>query len=414
MTPTNDAKNRFPLPVRALLVLLLTLLLLEVTTRLVWWNRPAASLFGRQVTLLPRPLVTAEQVGILEEWSASPVHYVRFDPVLGWSITPATTAEWEGTVYTSNSIGIRSQREYSLEKPAGVTRIAAFGPSFTHADEVQGHETWAAQMEQARPDLEVMNWGVGGYGTDQAFLRYQTQGAAYRPDIVIIGFEEDNFNRNANRFRPFFRPETGLPLPKPVFIAGENGLELVANPFPDLDTFKTTLLDRPERFLALLCPHDFFCDPEQYRPAPLDVFTSYRFFRTLAYRVSRPAPAGPPPFQNPALQRVNYLLLQAFVAEVARNGAIPIVLIFPELKSIRQHEAGQPTDYQGAVDLLHQQGLPVIDLAAAFVAAKKNEGLDYPAYYASEGGHFNGRGNGVVAQAVLWHLCSQGLLQNCR
>jgi hypothetical protein len=268
-------------------------------------------------------------------------------------------------------------------------------------------------MEQARPDLEVMNWGVGGYGTDQAFLRYKTQGAAYQPDIVIIGFEEDNFRRNVNRFRPFFRPGTGLPLAKPTFIAGENGLELLENPFADFETFQNTLLYQPNRFLDLLCPHDFYCNREQYQAFPLDAFSSFRFFRTLAYELNRSDEAELPPFQDPSLQRVNFMLIQTFVTEVSRTGAIPIVLIFPELRSIRQHEAGQGTDYQAAITLLREKGLQVIDLAPAFVQAKTTENVAYSAYYASEGGHFNARGNQVVAQSLLWHLCSQGFLSGC-
>jgi hypothetical protein len=398
---------------RVALMLLAIGLLLEIVTRLAWWNDRPLALFDRQIMLLPLPLATEAQIEILEEWSKDTNTYLQFDPILGWSIKPSVTAEWEGHSYTSNSIGLRSLREYSLVAPEGVTRLAAFGPSFTHGDEVQGDETWEAQLEQARPDLEVMNWGVGGYGTDQAFLRYQTQGAAYRPDIVIIGFEEDNLSRNVNRFRPFFRPGTGLPLTKPVFVDGENGLVLVENPFDNFETFQDTLLNQPDRFLDMLCPHDFFCQRDRYQPLGLDAWHSFRFFRTFVSELEQPDQSKTSLIQEPYVQRVNFLLIQMFVEEVVRNGSIPLVLIFPELSSIQTHEAGGVTDYAAAVTLLREQNIQVIDLAPAFAHDKTSQNRIYADYYASEGGHFSALGNRVVAETLLWHLCSQGLLTSC-
>ncbi len=395
------------------LAIILTLLLLEVITRVVWWNRHVVTLFGRPLTLLPLPLVTEQQAEILAEWTKTPDSYVQFDPVLGWSIRPNTRAELEGVIYTSNSAGMRSLREYPLEKVEGITRIGTFGPSFTHSDEVPDDATWQAQMEQARPDLEVMNWGVGGYGTDQAFLRYKTQGAAYQPDIVIIGFEEDNLRRNVNRFRPFFRRQTGLPLTKPVFITEGNGLKLLETPFADFESLRDSLLDDPDGFLDTVCPHDYYCHRPLYQPMALDIFKSFRFFRTLAHEINRASQPKSSSVHDPYIQRVNLLLIQVFVEEVIRNGSIPVVLVFPERQSIEAHERGEETAYKAGVTLLKEQGLLVIDLAPAFAHAKITENADYLDYYASDGGHFNQLGNYIVSQTVLAHLCQEGILRNC-
>lgn len=398
---------------RSLFILFFTFVLLELITRLLWWNKQIVTIFNRQLILLPLPLVTEEQVKILTEWSNDTDTYLQFDPVLGWSIRPSVTAEWLGTTYTSNSLGIRSLREYELVAPEGVTRIAAFGPSFTHGDEVQGPETWEAQIEQTRPDLEVMNWGVGGYGTDQSFLRYKTQGVAYQPDLVIIGFEEDNLSRNVSRFRPFVRPGTALPLTKPVFVANDHEIVLLENPFADFKVFRETLLNNPDGFLDQLCPYDFFCGRERYQQMLLDAFQSFRFFRTLRYEMEQSGASSASLIQDPYVQRVNFLLLQMFVEEVTRNGAIPIVLIFPEPGSIQAHAAGGVTVYATAVTLLREQGIQVIDLAPAFAQAQATENLNYLDYYASEGGHYNKLGNRIVAQTLLWHLCGEGLLTDC-
>ncbi len=393
---------------------LITLLLLELIARVVWWNDRSLTLFNKTVALLPLPLATAAQVAVMDEWAGRADTYLQYDAVLGWSIRPDITAEWEGSTYTSNSLGLRSERDYALEPPPGITRLGTFGPSFTHGDEVQGHETWQAQLEQMRSDVEAMNWGVGGYGTDQAFLRYQTQGAAYHPKIVIIGFEEDNLGRNVNRYRPYFRSTTGLPLTKPVFALRNGQATLIENPFGDFETFYDTLRHNPARFLALTCPDDYFCQPERYQPLPLDMFYSFRFLRTLWFELNQANSPATTLIEDPYVRQINLGVLQTFVEEVIRNGAIPIVLIFPELTSIQTQEGSGVTPYASAVEALRQQGVQVIDLAPAFVSAKTGQNRLYSDYYASPGGHFNALGNQVVAQTVYWHLCSQGYLSNCQ
>lgn len=397
---------------RFVVIFMITFLLLELATRLIWWNERTIFLFDKQLALLPLPLLSETQRESLATWAQNEANYLQFDPVLGWSIRPDVTAEWEGHTYTSNSIGIRSLREYELAVPAGVTRIASFGPSFTHGDEVQGHETWQAQMEQARPDLEVMNWGVGGYGTDQAFLRYQTQGAAYHPQIVIIGFEEENVARNVNRFRPFYRPGTGLPLTKPLFVTDTHGLRLLENPFNTFDDLYQTLLFNPDRFIDLVCPHDLFCNEQRYRRDGWDNLAGVRFLRTLAFEMSHNEADSRAAHQAGEAE-ITLRLGQMFIKEIIQNQAAPLVVVFPEQRTMAAYEQGQLPAYYAGVMAIRDQGIEVIDLAGAFAEVKRAQNLDYADFYASEGGHYNAFGNQIVAQTIIWHLCKQGLLQNC-
>lgn len=406
------------------LIILLTLILLELVTRIVWRNEASVMILDKELRLLPLPLVSEPQLTILENWEQTPNGYIQFDPTLGWSLRPNAQTQNEGQTYTANSIGLPGLREYPRERVAGVTRIAAFGPSFTHGDEVSDTATWPAQMEQVRPNLEVMNWGVGGYGTDQAFLRYTTQGQAYQPDIVLIGFEEDNTQRNVNRFRPFFHPATGIPLTKPMFIQADEGLRLIENPFQDFQALKRTLLDEPNRFLEIVCPHDKYCASDEYQPMALDIFTSFRFLRTLVYEARQlkrqdvsltPANLEAGRWLLDDVQAVSWQLLQMFVEEAASNGAIPVVVAFPECSSIEAYEQDydQATFYRTGVIFLRQQGVHVIELPPAFVEHKTDANLDYAAYYAADGGHFNQLGNQIVSQAILAYLCQKAILENC-
>jgi len=156
-----------------------------------------------------------------------------YDETLGWTPRPHTVRDWGQWQLTVNSAGLRSRREYSQTPPPDTLRIALFGDSFTAADGVSDDETWGHQLEiklnQAGIRVEVLNFGVGGYGMGQAFLRWQSQGRHYGPDMVIFGFQSENLNRNVNIFRQLYR-SYGIPFSKPRFVLTDQGLELLNVP----------------------------------------------------------------------------------------------------------------------------------------------------------------------------------------
>lgn len=400
-------------------VVLTTLVLLEISARLVWWQRECLLLQDRTLCLLPLPILTAEQRHVLdafEQREREGKNFDQFDAILGWSIRPNSYIVEDGTPYESNEIGVRAERSYALTPPPGITRIAVFGPSFAHADDVALADSWPYLLEHSRPDLEVMNWGVGGYGTDQAFLRYTTQGAAYKPHIVIIVYEEDNLRRNVNRYRPFVHPETRLPLTKPIFIPDGDGLVLLENPFHSLATLRHTALENPSYFLDQVCPHDFFCIRERYEPLPTDGLFGSRVLRTLAfemrYRGMLPyLTSWQESYADPFQVEVTLRLLTLFARTVRQNGSIPLVLVCAYRPTFEEHAVGNPPMYQGLIDQLRQREIPVLDLAPKFVAANQGSS-DFTGYFAP-GGHYNEAGNRVVSQAVLNYLCQERMLTGC-
>lgn len=399
-------------------ILMVTLVLLEIATRIVFADGRRLELEDQKdIELLPLLLSTPKHQRTLAEWSASPEEtYLRFDPVLGWSLNPNVSRERDNEVYTTNSIGVRSLREYALEKPPDVTRIGAFGPSFTHGDDVSDGYSYPAQLESMRDDLEVMNWGVGGYGTDQAYLRYHTEGAAYQPDIVLIGFEEDNVSRNVNRFRTFLRRSTGTPLPKPMFMLhspADETLELIDQPFETFEDYHQTVINQPTQFLDRVCPHDFFCERHYYQPHALDFSYSYRFLRTLLYQSDQANKAPVRLIRIPYVQTVSFKVIEQFVIEARQNGAVPIVVAFPNVGTMERYEAQEKTDYAEGIAMLAANDMHVVDLTHALVRTKVEEGLQYHDFFAPNKGHFGQLGNRVVAQAVLTYLCEHDLLDNC-
>ncbi len=77
------------------------------------------------------------------------------------------------------------------KKKPGTIRIGIFGCSFVHGSEVSmGHEfpTFLNEMfrESGVPNVEVINFGVDGYGLHQAYLMWDRVGRRYELDHVVF------------------------------------------------------------------------------------------------------------------------------------------------------------------------------------------------------------------------------------
>lgn len=216
---------------------------------------------------------------MLENLLAGKTTYVAHSPTLGWTIKP----NGHSPLYRANSKGIRGDREYSLNPSEDVIRISTFGDSFTHSDTVKNEDTWQEALMRINRRLEVINFGVGGFGLDQAFLRYQQEGVAYKSHIVLIGFEAGNVFRSVNVFRPFYVPGTDLPLTKPRFILEGDRLVLLENPMKDLEQYRE-LLAAPGRVLPRLGAHDYFFHL-RYRRGPFDILRSVRLLKLVRYEI---------------------------------------------------------------------------------------------------------------------------------
>ncbi len=88
-------------------------------------------------------------------------------------------------IYKVNSQGLRD-KEYDFAKPKNKTRILAFGDSYTFGEGVAYGERFTDIIENSFANLEVINFGVPGYGLDQMLIQFMAEGLKYSLDYVII------------------------------------------------------------------------------------------------------------------------------------------------------------------------------------------------------------------------------------
>lgn len=157
----------------------------------------------------------------MDEESEQKSLYTFKDPYRGWAGNPNATAPWMGEGIASeikmNSAGFRD-RERSKTKAENGLRIALLGDSFTEAIHVKLEDTYGAIMEEKLQqcpalkdrEVEVLNFGVQGYGTAQELMVLRHHVWDYSPDFVILAFYAGNDIRNNYRplehdhLRPYF------------------------------------------------------------------------------------------------------------------------------------------------------------------------------------------------------------------
>jgi GDSL-like Lipase/Acylhydrolase len=152
------------------------------------------------------------------------------DRELGWGLRAGATA-WntgEGVAWTRiNRFGYRD-RDRTVEKPAGVFRIAVLGDSFTEARGVDMDKTFTALAEgylKSCPafsgGVEVLNFGVSGYGTGQELLALEKRVWQFDPDLILLQFFAGN--DLFNNYRKLNVSDAAI---TPYFLLDGDGLRL--------------------------------------------------------------------------------------------------------------------------------------------------------------------------------------------
>lgn len=170
------------------------------------------SIRGRKVLTITVPIliVTALALGAGVEawvrWRWDPLKgspgFFQSDPMRRQRLAPGYTGWFAGVPVHINSLGFRDDREYALEKGPSTFRILVLGDSVTFGHGSVAEHTYPFLFEQKlkawRPDVDwqVWNLAVPGYNTSQELAHLLQVGPVYKPDLVIIGFFDNDLIEN--------------------------------------------------------------------------------------------------------------------------------------------------------------------------------------------------------------------------
>lgn len=323
------------------------------------------------------------------------------DPLLGW---PARKLD-------KNGMQVIESRPIPVQPSSIDECVSLYGDSFTYGDEVTHSEAWSNVLS-TRLNCRVGNYGIGGYGTDQAYLRFlmNERDAA---KIVILGIFPENVLRNVNRYRYLLDARTVFSL-KPRFIFENDRLRLVEMPVWSWEEFLATT-KAPEEFLE----HEVFLPDSVYGPVSLTFPYSWKIVKLVLSDRVRSAMLGYTSWEvffrddhpTQAL-RITSEIADLFSKACRSRGKIPLVLIYPTARSFKQFREAGVLITRPLIDNLEQREIPYIDLHEEF--AKRLDGrrfCDLLTQSITCAGHFNADGNVLVAEAVYAHFVKSNLIE---
>ncbi len=395
---------------RFLRLLVPLLVLLCADQALQWTLLRDGRLFGRGVIPFDPPLFTewqrrrAADVAAMAAGDEGLRVRSLLDPELGWCPRPGQDLG----PYQHDWSGSRLQLAPLAEKKlAGVRRVVSVGCSFTQGAEVEGPQTWSALVDARHAELEVANLGQGGYGPDQAYLRYRRDGRRLEPEEVWLGFLPESTLRITAQFPPTMNHWSTELNCKPMFVlaaggdarAGADELRLVPSPAADHAALQALLTDQ-QAFLAAVHPADHWVrrTPAAYAPRGSSWthwFASTRLFVTWRESGDRdPAPHLRDP--EGEVYRLLRALVLRFAREVRESGARFRLLVLPSMPDLAGARGPDGAYWTGLLADLGAQGIECIDTTEALLAAQ----ADTEPRFWMPGRHYSPAANRVVAEVL--------------
>lgn len=130
------------------------------------------------------------------------------DPVRGQRLAAGYDGWFAGVPVHINSLELRDPREYDLAKGPDTFRILVLGDSVTFGHGSVYEHTYPYLTEQRlkawRPDVDwqVWNAAVPGYNTSQELAHLLEVGDRFKPDLVVVGFFENDLVDNSPPLHP--------------------------------------------------------------------------------------------------------------------------------------------------------------------------------------------------------------------
>ncbi len=353
--------------------------------------------------------------------------YNEYDPLLGWRKQKNASATYRRREYTVN-VRINSQGLRDPERPVepslGVFRVLALGDSFVEGYTVDLPQTVTqrleARLKESGCPSEVINGATQAYSTDQEYLFYRSEGARYRPSLVLLFFYWNDVLYSDRQ--DYFGT------PKPVFEMGGGELRLHRYPVkekpkesPPADPARaeegqgSALLElvRERLWVGAPAAHDALARLGLWSPIP----KSTPRLEILVYDRRDLAPV------EDAWEKVG-AIMKALKADVESHGSTLALVYIPARMEIQEAswdvtrklyrlaEGAWNRDKvrQRLEALSTSLKVPLIDLVSDLKAADQ---AFKPAYFTFDG-HWNARGHEVAAGAVFdWMKRTGSLPSTC-
>jgi len=321
---------------------------------------------------------------------------LEHDSRLGWKMKANIHAkvdffDVENIPVRSNSIGYWDTEFIKAKHPTKF-RVALLGDSFTWGYGVRENERFGNILQEINGGIEVLNFGIPAYGTDQALITWRQLASSYNPDAVILTVYNNDYIDNLSSVR--------WGRPKPYFIISESGsLLLMGTPVDTKSFYDTGILHEialPYRAL--------FPSPITRRSRILDwlvknsdvvrlTFTLVLKLQGAFSKMEKEEPSLPSSLQVEQI-RIMSGLVQQLATEVKDEGAKLLVVLAGE----------HNTNYEYLKSHLLQNSIMSLDATSPVLSmqlGKEKEDLYSPYHF-----HWKPESHRVVADLIYRQIAS--------
>ncbi len=352
-----------------------------------------------------------------------------YDAELGWVRKPNTGKDEKGrhgkTKYRIDNKGRRCNHGHETLPEV----ISCYGDSFVFCRQVNDDETFEWYLSEMTK-TNVLNFGVGNYGLDQAFLRLKREYPSNKTRVVILGVVPSTIVRilcvwkHYNEYGNIF----GF---KPRFLLANGQVRLIKNIIDEKDKF-----ERFGEFLPEINRYDEFYETKfkkemirfpylasvlsnPVRNLPLLVMVAWdRWFGGKRDDQSYPPPMSIIMKSNLRLRERLFRkdksasdLLERLVLEFSRfgkeNNFIPILLWMPQKDDLIRIKSKK--NYYHA--FIHRIKEKIITIDLTEELTKHNDINTLYSEDSSYGGHFSKQGNLLIAHIILQQLMNYTIIR---
>jgi hypothetical protein len=378
--------------------------------------------FWAILVVLALALVEAGAAAVCRILLASSGGFLLWHPDLGearknWIVAASDIDEelgWPAPASATKPPRDATGAKYNGEFPqAGHACASAYGDSFTWGEEIPAADGWIEQLSH-RLGCRVANYGVSGYGTDQAYLRFRRTTADEAP-LALLAIFPENVVRNVNQYRAFAGYALHPGSLKGRFVLDAAG-RLTWVPRPRLDEESFVILNRTP---AKVLPNEYLLPDTRDGPVTL----RFPYSLTLARLALKPRLwarfTGRPSWSDFYQPRhpsgalaLTAAIAEAFAREAERRGKHPVVVMLPGASSFRGHAKYGGFEYASLTATLAAAGVEVFDPGPALLA--KLGDRSYCTLYVqpeSCDGHYGIFGSSIVADVIAAELGRRNLVR---
>jgi hypothetical protein len=308
-----------------------------------------------------------------------------FDPLLGWTNRPGENIDAD----TARISSYRPDEQI----------IHAYGDSFVFGAEVEADQSFPHYLSKLT-NTEVRNFGVGGYGPDQAILLLERNlSAGISAPVIVLAMPSENIARTVSMFWKLYVPITQPFQIKPLFVFEENQWRLV-DAVPDNRTDKGQYLEA----IQAAKKYDFWYSHNQTRPGftfPY-IWTTISTIRYLVRDVVRWQDL----YSDDRATKTLAYILERFVALSRQYGFKPVFTIIPMPEDLMLRDLGKPGYYSAFLNTARQR----FDGELLIIEGISKEAISENFNIKPYSGHASAYGNEIIANVIHKTLLKSGVV----